>query len=623
MNATAEDGPLRIGSRFQGKYEIVGHLGSGGQAWVYRGLHLVTRREVAIKVIHSPFGVTREMRERGEKEARALGMLDHPNVVAMHDAGITDDGIFFIVMELLRGRSLRATLLAHPRLEIEEVLGLAIQAGEALQVAHAHGIIHRDFKPDNTFLIQGNVLKVIDFGIAKILGEIGFTTRKEVVLGSILYMSPEQAQGHTLTPRSDICALGLIMYEALIGKHPTLLVFERELLQKREPYRKPTILDIPPLQVFRLPPILSELDPSIPLYIARVVQRALAKKAEQRFATMAAFVESMRECLAQYQRDTPAERRALKRDLSLGTTPTSDPPPSSHGANGTEVMKPVLPAARSFPAAPIASLNAVTAPTGTAPAASSPAPDEREQPAEAGAVSVAPRPAQVPSPVARVPEQERGLMPRPQAPPPHQAPTPPQAPDERSHAREQPSTPAGATPVARTQAPTIPSRSRLSAPKRVTAPPVTVATRQPGRRRAGASAAAAEGRWNAIVGGCLFGATLGAFGMLAYFRAPVFAAARSHEVPNTTRSVAAPAPPPASTATLPELAPQQTDQLEPGPTEEPPAPAPARAPVPNSAAPKARAVTAAKRPPAPKPSNSASAIEQVPWMPPKTHESIY
>jgi serine/threonine protein kinase len=620
MNPVAEEGPLRIGSRFQGKYEIVGHLGSGGQAWVYRGLHLVTRREVAIKVIHSPYGVTREMRERGEKEARALGLLNHPNVVAMHDAGITDDGIFFIVMELLRGRSLRATLLAHPRLEIEEVLALAIQAGEALQVAHGHGIIHRDFKPDNTFLVQGNVLKVIDFGIAKILGEIGFTTRKEVVLGSILYMSPEQAQGHTLTPRSDICALGLIMYEALIGKHPTLLVFERELLQKHEPYRKPTILDIPPLQVFRLPPMLSDLDPSIPLYIAQVVQRALAKKAEQRFATMAAFVESMRECLALYLRDTPAERRAIKRDLSLVTSPTSDPPPSSHGANGTEVMKPVGPAPRSFPAAPIASLNAVTALTGTALASASSNPPAAERPTEP------PPRAQVRTPIVQKPPQEHVQTPQPQVPPRQQAVVPQPAVDQHFHTREQVPTRSSTAPTRRSQAPTIPSRSKLSAPRRVTAPPVTVGSRQTGRRVAAASAAAPERRWSAVVGGCLFGATVGTFGMLAYFDVPLFAAARLHEAPSITRSVAAPSPSTPSLASTAATAPlepgvQRPDQPAPALTRDPPPPTPA--PVLGSSPPKARAATAVNRPSAVIPSNSASPIEQVPTVRPKTRESIY
>jgi eukaryotic-like serine/threonine-protein kinase len=100
----AEPGPLRIGDTFLDKYQICERIGHGGQAWVYRGQHIFTAREVAIKIVHSPYGMTRETLVRGKSEARALGKLDHPNIVVMHDAGVTDEGSFYIVMELLRGR---------------------------------------------------------------------------------------------------------------------------------------------------------------------------------------------------------------------------------------------------------------------------------------------------------------------------------------------------------------------------------------------------------------------------------------------------------------------------------------------------------------------------------------
>jgi eukaryotic-like serine/threonine-protein kinase len=185
-------GPLRIGARFLEKYQIRGQIGRGGQAWVYHGQHIFTAREVAIKIVHSARGMTHEMLERGKAEARALGRLDHPNIVVMHDAGVTDDGSFYIVMELLRGRSLRSALAAHGRFTIEEVLHLAIQAADGVQVAHESELIHRDLTPDNIYLTGGNRVKVLDFGIAKVLNEIGFTTHKDIVMGSILYMSPEQ-----------------------------------------------------------------------------------------------------------------------------------------------------------------------------------------------------------------------------------------------------------------------------------------------------------------------------------------------------------------------------------------------------------------------------------------------
>ncbi len=392
MTSRAEQGPLQVGARFLDKYEIVGQVGRGGQAWVYVGTHIFTGREVAIKVIHSPYGVTQEMMVRGKSEARALGKLDHPNIVVMHDAGVTDDGLFYIVMELLRGRTFRAVLAAHGRLELEEVLRLAIQAGEAVHAAHQVQMIHRDLKPDNIYLTRDNRLKVLDFGIAKMLDEIGFTTRKDVVAGTLLYMSPEQAQGLPLTAKSDICALGLMMFEALIGKHPTLLVFERDLAERNEPYRRATLADIPPIQVNRMPPMLSELDPNIPLYVAQVVQRAIAKVAKQRFGTMADFVAAMRLCLETYLRETPSShRRPSVRDLSLPgpkaeevlPAPQPQPPPvqpaDSRASEAAAIhsqrtvdMKPPRPTEAEGGQVGQPLLGAVTAPAGTRLSSQSP-----------------------------------------------------------------------------------------------------------------------------------------------------------------------------------------------------------------------------------------------------------
>ena len=313
----AEQGPLRVGTRFLDKYEIRREIGHGGQASIYLGQHIFTAREVAIKIIHSPQGVTREMLARGKSEARALGKLDHPNIVVMHDAGITDEGLFYIVMELLRGQTLRAVLTTHGRLGVEELLRLAIQAGEAVQAAHDVEMIHRDLKPDNLFITKGNRLKVLDFGIAKMLNEIGFTTRKDMVIGSLLYMSPEQVLGLPITGQSDVCALGLIMYQALIGKHPSVLVFERELSARNEPPRPATLADIPYIQLNRMPPLLSHLDPSIPRYVAEVVQRAIAKDTKERFGSMRELVSALRACLAAVCAKPAARPRpAVERDLS-------------------------------------------------------------------------------------------------------------------------------------------------------------------------------------------------------------------------------------------------------------------------------------------------------------------
>jgi serine/threonine protein kinase len=324
-----EEGPLQIGTRFLDKYEIRGRLGHGGQAWIYLGQHIFTAREVAIKIIYSPQGVTREMLVRGKSEARALGKLDHPNIVVMHDAGVTDEGLFYIVMELLRGHSLRATLAARGRLGVEEMLRLAIQAGEAVQAAHELHMIHRDLKPDNIFLTKDNRLKVLDFGIAKMLNEIGFTTRKDIVIGSLLYMSPEQVQGLPISAQSDICALGLMTFEALIGKHPSLLVFERDLIERKEPYRTATLADIPVIQAGRMPPMLSDLDPEIPHYVAQVVHRSIEKVARHRFSSMRELVSALRVCLESVCRELPTRGTvANERDLSQRVLEASEVPSS-------------------------------------------------------------------------------------------------------------------------------------------------------------------------------------------------------------------------------------------------------------------------------------------------------
>ena len=352
--ASAAEPWLRVGARFLDKYEIYEQIGHGAQARVYRGKHVFSGREIAIKVIHSAYGLTHEMLVRGRSEAHALGKLDHPSIVVMHDAGVTDEGLFYIVMELLRGRSLRAALTAHGRLGVEEVLRLAIQAGEALQAAHEGGLIHRDLKPDNIYLTRGNRLKVLDFGIAKMLNEIGFTTREDIVVGSLLYMSPEQIQGDPITPRSDMFALGLMMFEALLGKHPSLLVFECDLSARNEPPRRATLADIPAIQVNRMPPLLSDLDPKIPIHVARVVQRALAKLAGDRFSTMREFVARMRICLETCCGEPSLQQRRVgDRDLSLQASEGSEAPPASQRATAQWALVREGATSQSLPAAPM------------------------------------------------------------------------------------------------------------------------------------------------------------------------------------------------------------------------------------------------------------------------------
>lgn len=302
--APAPKPPLEVGSKFVG-YEIRGLIGQGGHACVFHGYDSFMAQHVAIKVLYRPGGVTKEMMQRGQAEAQLLNRLRHPNIVEVTRAGI-EDGLLFIVMELLRGRSLRTILDQEGRLAVEEVLFLAAQIADAAAAAHDHKAIHRDLKPDNVFITEANKVKVVDFGIAKLVDHAAWTTQKNIVLGTMLYMSPEQVQGLNLTPQSDIYALGLIMYTALFGRHPCMIGIEAA-----------TFAELTRIQVTRNPPALDELDPRIPSYVARLVGRAISKRPEDRPATMREFAAAIRASLERWVAETRERHKILQtRDLS-------------------------------------------------------------------------------------------------------------------------------------------------------------------------------------------------------------------------------------------------------------------------------------------------------------------
>jgi serine/threonine protein kinase len=302
--ATAPKPPLEVGSKFVG-YEIRGLIGQGGHACVFHGYDSFMGQHVAIKVLYRPGGVTKEMMQRGQAEAQLLHRLRHPNIVEVSRAGI-EEGLLFIVMELLRGRSLRTILEQEGRLAIEEVLFLAAQIADAAAAAHDQKAIHRDLKPDNVFITADNRVKVLDFGIAKLMDHAAWTTQKNIVLGTMLYMSPEQVQGLMLTPQSDIYALGLIMYTALFGRHPCLIGLQNA-----------TFAELTRIQVTRNPPPLDQLDPRIPSHVARLVGRAIAKLPEERPTSMRQFAADIRQSLERYVGEQREQHKILQtRDLS-------------------------------------------------------------------------------------------------------------------------------------------------------------------------------------------------------------------------------------------------------------------------------------------------------------------
>ena len=300
--------PLRPGQRFV-KYDIVQLLGTGGHAHVYAAHDPFLDRDVAVKVIAAPKGSGQNLAKRAQSEARVLVRIDHPNVVKVYDAGATEDGLVYLVMERLHGRTLREAYNDVRRISVVEALELAKQICAGVHAAHQLGVIHRDLKPENVFVQANNRIKVLDFGISKVMGYGAHdTTQRHVLHGTVLYMSPEHLQGYGVTSKSDVFALGTLLYEGLY-MHPALLWPEvRQVKDVREVIR---------VQMFETPPMLHELDARIFRHVARFVHRAILKAAEQRYESMADMLDVAMGAWERIEYEQGADyMQKFRRDLS-------------------------------------------------------------------------------------------------------------------------------------------------------------------------------------------------------------------------------------------------------------------------------------------------------------------
>jgi len=262
-------------------YKIVEKIGEGGMGEVYKGIDTMLEREVAIKMLRPELSRREDIVERFRSEAIALGRLNHSHIATVYNFGRVDDQ-YYMAMEFVPGETLDSIIQQHGRLSWRDAVQYAIQALEGLAHAHQSNVIHRDIKPANIIVNGQNTLKLLDFGIARIL-QTARLTRTKHSIGTPGYMSPEQHQSKEVDARSDIYAVGIVLYEMLTGQTPFQHDTEYGLV-------KAVIED--------KPKSLRSIDKSIPAPLEKLVLKALQKKPEKRFADAQEFILALRDCLA-------------------------------------------------------------------------------------------------------------------------------------------------------------------------------------------------------------------------------------------------------------------------------------------------------------------------------------
>ncbi|WP_241757971.1 serine/threonine protein kinase [Myxococcus landrumensis] len=281
------DGDLSIDTVLRNTYKVVSILGRGGMGSVYLAQHLrLPGKQVAVKVLRGGDHLTAEIFARFRREAEIASRLGHPNIVEVLDYDTLDDGTPFLVLEFLRGESLQSRL-ERGRLPLTDVYSFTRQMGSALQAAHGAGIVHRDLKPANVFLVPtdsggvvGERLKLLDFGISKVLDSGTVQTQEATLIGTPQYMSPEQAQGRNreIDARTDIFAMGCIVYEMMTGTPA---------------FGGGGIAQMIFRVVYEPPAPLAPLCPEAPPHAIAAVDKALSKRAEERYPDVASFVEDL------------------------------------------------------------------------------------------------------------------------------------------------------------------------------------------------------------------------------------------------------------------------------------------------------------------------------------------
>jgi len=265
-----------IGMLLDNRYEILDVIGNGGMAVVYYARCRLLNRYVAIKILKDEFANDADFRSRFHTEALAVAKLQHPNIVSVFDVNRSEN-VEYIVMELVDGMTMKEYLDKKGALPVAEFMHFAPQIASALEHAHSRGIIHRDIKPQNIIILNDGTLKVTDFGIARFT-QAPQNAENGETLGSVHYMSPEQAKGSAIDARSDIYSFGIMMYEMLTGRLP----FEGE-----------TVEEVLMKHVSQIPAMPRELEPSIPAALEQIVMHAMTPRVRERYSSASEIVRDL------------------------------------------------------------------------------------------------------------------------------------------------------------------------------------------------------------------------------------------------------------------------------------------------------------------------------------------
>ena len=301
-----------------GRYELLGHLGKGGMAYVHHAHDKNLQRDVAIKILRDSLIEDPEFQARFLHEARSAANLTHPNIVTIYDFGY-DNGRYFIVMEYIEGTDLKSLILRNNRLNPEEAVDLMIQISAGVGYAHRAGLVHCDLKPQNILVGHDNRVKITDFGIARALASIRPDEYSQIVWGSPTYFAPEQAAGASPSPASDVYALGVILFEMLTGR-PPFVATDPVLLAK--------------LHQVASPPPLRHLNPVISVTLEQIILKVLSKEPAARYRTADQFSRVLSSFVSQSPPiDQPIQTHSID--------PLPDDHPSHSGLKETTYPSPI------------------------------------------------------------------------------------------------------------------------------------------------------------------------------------------------------------------------------------------------------------------------------------------